>query len=421
LADAAFALALQNLHDPTTRELTVDAWRTNARRFDNFPGHEEPSSQKLLESDGAIRRGFIKAVLNSPETTFDDVHYFMGEALLKAADLEWLLLDIDMAPVDRQPVWAELIALLVTNPANAAPCWDLLLDRKGHVPELGERLQYLTAWDVDHPDSRRSKARWLKDVRRRQRYARRRAVPNPEKLIAEDIEQFHAGNSDRWIALCDHLTLKEGEEYSHDMSHDLSQSPGWERSNEERRVAIRSAARRFLLEHDDGYDSLGQRTDFSDPGYLAVYLLRDEVLRDADLRLAVATKWVDAIVGRLNNAEEHHMEMVALAFGLNPDHCTESLLRRIREDDKNHAHVFAVRAFEKCWNSDLLKRVVELMTSDELKPPSVESILIFLAEVNAQEAAAFVRSMLHNAYAKVAVMRSWEVARADSIPAIRWG
>ena len=70
---------------------------------------------------------------------------------------------------------------------------------------------------------------------------------------------------------------------SHPLDHDLTEFPGWKAADETRRNEIRTAARSFLLNYSDGYAQIGARTNYFEPGYIAVWLLRDEVRRDGTL------------------------------------------------------------------------------------------------------------------------------------------
>jgi len=129
---------------------------------------------------------------------------------------------------------------------------------------------------------------------------------------------------------------------------------------------------------------------------LAIWLLRDRIRTDSELRTAIADKWIDAITGRFNNGEDHHQEMVALAYALNPGRCIQSLLREIKDDDERHGQILALRSYERCWDERLTKTLVALITANQLKPSSVESALVFLSSVDPQAATECVKILLPN-------------------------
>lgn len=396
LADKTMTEAMQQLDDPDTAELAVEVWRQKSQHHLDFGEGDDAEFKRLLQNASNVRLSYVAAILNSPKTTIGDTRRLAWSAsrLLLVADLPWALTQISVAAVDRRDVWAETIRLLA-HPEAAAACWDELLARIESVPELKARFAWLRAYDLDEPEARKLKADWLREERRRAQMQRlRKELPDPESLIQEDLVRIDQGKSACWMDLCDDLRLKENGSFGSGDRYDIITFDGWKAADENRRSQIRHAARCFLIEHDDGYAALGKRTNFSDPGYLAIALLSDEIDTDAELRTAVGTKWIDAITGRFNNGEEEHQRMVTLAYGLSPDRCIEGLLREVRDDDERHGQILALRAYELCWDERLSKTLVDLIQSDTLKLSSIESTLSFLAEVDSSAAVECAKTLL---------------------------
>ena len=190
-----------------------------------------------------------------------------------------------------------------------------------------------------------------------------------------------SGKTWNWINLCDHLFLKEGEtRYS--LHHDVTVTPGWERASEERRAAIRQTAKQFLLEQNDGYEALNKRTNYSDPGYLAIWLLRDEIKRSEELQKAIRKKWIRGIVGYFNNAEEHYQVMVALAYWLNADATVDALGQENEHSYRQQGYAFGWRGFGRTWNPRLSSILGEFALSHRTKRETLISSLCPLFELD---------------------------------------
>ena len=66
--------------------------------------------------------------------------------------------------------------------------------------------------------------------------------------------------------------------------------------------------RNLLIKHSDGYAEIGAPTTYFEPGYIAIWLLRDEIRGDAELKTAVGTKWIDALIGHFNGGSNYYQK-----------------------------------------------------------------------------------------------------------------
>ena len=400
IADKTLAEAACNLSDPEIAQTMVEVWRRKTREFLRFGCERDSDFKGLIERNEPLRLRLVELILNSPGTTTEDVHRLSdtghGDGLLQAKDMRWLLEGIERAPKDCRTAWANGVSALIWRPEAVTPCWDLLLARIEAFPELKDQFAWLRSYNLDEPEARKARALWLRDRRRHARWQKMKPDAAALKdLIQQDVAEIRAGRTCWWVQLCQDMSLKPGETHYHlGVSRDILKLPGWLAAGEELRAFIITSAREFLIQHDDGYSELGMRTNFSDPGYAAIWLLRDHVRAEPDLRKAVADKWIGSIIGFFNNGEADHQEMVALAYEISPERCTQALLREVLDDDCRHGRVLALRAFRLCWNARLTEMLVNLIGSGRMKPGGVESSLAFLAEVDPQAAIEFVTRFL---------------------------
>jgi hypothetical protein len=382
LAHKVICLALSNLQVEAIREGAIRLWREKRRRFEHPRGGDEANDLVELWSNDAIRREFASAVLLHQGTTDEDVSHLLFDVfpLLEPRDLEWVLEQLPAAPAERLPLWIHCVRDLA-YPDNVAKCWDRFLQALEDIPELRAQFAWFRAWQLNEPEARKAKARYLWDERRRRRFRKKRKLPDISDLVDKELAKIANGDSWRWQNLAWYLSLAEGQAlYPAFPHHDVTERHGWQKSDANQRTAITNAAREFLLRHSDGYEVLGHRTNFSDPGYAAIHLLRDEMEQDNDLRTAVGSKWVDAVVGRFHNGEDYHQQLVALVHALNPDKAVDGLLREAEENYQRHGHIFAWRAFARCWNNRLSAMLGAFVLSHVTNRETVISSLCFLLE-----------------------------------------
>jgi hypothetical protein len=155
-----------------------------------------------------------------------------------------------------------------------------------------------------------------------------------------------------------------------------------------------AAARQFLLKHSDGYADVGSRTNYSDPGYIAVWLVRGSVQQDLELRAAIAANWIGALVGHFNDSSEHYQVTSALAYELNPEAALKDFVRQMQEDDDRHGQVLCLHGFSRAWDARFTAAALEFAESGKPKHGSIESILSVVAVFAPDEAAACARRFL---------------------------
>ncbi len=384
LAHRALCLTLSHLEHAPIRDAAIALWLQKRRNFEHPRIGDGSEELETLWADVSIRRSFAFALLNDAKTTDEDVWRLLFDAfaVLEGTDLQWILEQLPRVSANRVPIWVKAVSCLA-RPEHTVKCWDFFLQRIDEIPELANCFSWLRIWHLDEPEARQAKARHLRNERQRKRIHRRLAAPHAQDLIAKDLALIANGEYWAWINLCQDLCLKEGQtHYPAVLQHDITESPAWETSDEAQRAIYRDAARGYLLHHSDGYKALHSRTNFSDPGYVAISLLRDRLSLDAALREAVSKKWINAIVGFFNNGEEHYQQMVELAYCLNPETTTEVLRSEAEDDYQRHGYIFAWRGFRRCWNSQLSAMLAEFAMSHWTNEKTLVSSLCFLFEVD---------------------------------------
>jgi hypothetical protein len=376
LAYTGICLALRNLDRPEIRDSAIRLWKKD---FYRHRSHRTAELEKLRGNE-SIRQSFAFYVLQDPETTKDDVVHLLSVefSLLEGSDFEWLLQVLPTIEESRLAVWVLAIWLLSMR-TNIAKCWDLFLQRLDEVPLLRSKFELLRAWNLDEPIAIQAKADHLLEQQRRQRIESGISASDLEARIEYELKRVSEGEPSSWANLCSYLSLKEGDtHYPQLLPHDVTQMPGWLKSDEKRRTLIKAAANEFLQNCSDDFETLRTRSTFSDPGYLAIWLLRGEFDADAVLRRGVAKNWIHSIVGRFNNGEDHHQEMVALAYRANPDETIDALREEAEESFRRHGYILSWRAFGTCWDARLSAVLGEFAISHSTRREAITTSLCSL-------------------------------------------
>jgi hypothetical protein len=425
LAQAAFVMALKNLHKRSIRKIAVRLWVVKNQHHHPLPNSQESPVVKLFESDVNLRREFVAAIVNDPSTPSDDFHAVNGLrfSIFLRGDFEWALNQIAHCPPDRRAAWATLISY-TSQPDITCACWDLFLQRIEEIPELKAKFNWLRAWDLDEPMARDAKAQWLKHERWREQLEKPKKDFDVEAETKSALTDIAAGKTFRWIQLCYWLALGENETRLWHLKHDMTEYPGWKTADEARRSEISAAARAFLLNHNDGFAEIGAKTNYFDPGCVAIWLLKDEVRKDDALKAAVGTKWIEALLGQLNNGSNHYQETALLAYELNPEVTLRGFLREAKDDDQKHGRIHCLWGFKKAWDSRFTATALDLIRERTLKAESIETLLTFLGPFAPAETAACACELLSPEAIADAMLHDRTVGVLTScigaMPAVAW-
>jgi hypothetical protein len=304
LCMAFLSRGLENIDDSEICEELVKLWTTKARNFREFFRTGDRGDADFVMIGDEPRRKWIAAIINSVgDGSNDRIDLLSWDTyrLLKPEDFCWLLGNLFGAEEESAPAWAKAVRRMILDEQIRIAWWDEFIVGYRRSPALQAEMPWFGEASVDTPARRSEKARWLWHERRwrlrSKRSRNKRKNRDPKAEIDAAIAKISAGESGAFIHLCWALALnEEGQRYGH-LDHNITGYPGWSIITEEQMQFVRGSARRFLLERSDGWEERGTRTNYSDPGVVAIWMLRDEIEVGETLRSAVASKWMEAILG----------------------------------------------------------------------------------------------------------------------------
>jgi hypothetical protein len=382
IADKTFVNALSRLNNTAVADRFVKAWLAKSREH-VLPGQRKESELvKVLEDDTEIRRGALAAILNSPHTTPEDAKRIIRHPLVTLTDLGCFLTTLPEVPKNRREIWAAATARYVHS-VGLTHDWDLFLETLEAVPELRCNFEWLRAWDLDEPLAKRERGDWLKQKELAKQFKENQELPDPEILIEDWLKKAAGGDANAWLAVSNLIFQEPGDHY-YTVRPDITDSCGWKSAGELRRTEIAKLARQFLIKCSDIRGDESSRTRFSEAGYLAIGLLRQQIATDNELRKSVCEKWLLAILDFQNLVPEWHQEMLALAYGLDPNVCLHKLYNEWIEDPQRHAFMRLARDFKKCWDRKLSELM--LLAFGTSTPQMADEIIQLLATVDIDSA-----------------------------------
>jgi hypothetical protein len=378
LCMALLSRGLDKIDDPEICAEMVKLWTTKARNFREFFRTGDRSDSDFVMMKDEPRRKWIASIINSSACTQDDrIEYLSWDTyrLSKPEDFRWLVEKLHDAPENAAPAWAKAVQRMIRDEQIRITWWDEFIDAYRHSPTLQAQMPWFEETSIDTPARRSAKANWLWHERRFERHRHRHRGPDPKTEIDRDMARISAGDSWEFKNLCGALALNEdGHRHGH-LHHHIADYPGWATISAEQKEFVREAARQFLLEQSDGWEELGVRTNYSDPGVVAIWLLRDEIAAVAVLRDAVTSKWIEAILGIRDSSSDHAKDLFSLAYRIHPTKTINGWIREIRRDSERHGHPFAIRRAEKCFDKKLADELIEFIKI--LKDPKSVRMAIY--------------------------------------------
>lgn len=403
LCMALLLRGLEHIDDPAICQELVNLWQVKARKFREFFRTGDRGDSDFNKVKDTSRRKWIAAILNSSASDADDrIDKLSWDTyrLLKPDDFGWLLENLLLATEGLGPVWARAVERLIRDEQVRVAWWDQFINTYHKSPALKNLMSWLEDSAIDTPARRSAKARWLWHERRydrqMRRLAKRQKSPNPKVEIDRVFAQLHAGESWAFIDLCWALSLNENGRAQHHLHHDISEYPQWPVLSDEQRLIIRDAARKFLLERSDGWHEFHARTNYSDPGVVAIWMLRNQIPTDGPLASAIGANWIEAILHDEDSSAEHAKELFALAYCITPKRVIASWMREIRRDLQRHSHPFAIRMAEHCFDPLLGAELVEF-TKSLREPKSTRTTISEISEFDKELAGGLASYLLRHA------------------------
>ena len=381
LSMALLSRGLEKIDDPAICSELMALWTMKSRSFHEFFRNGDRDDSDFLTINDETRHKWITAIIDSttsdPQDRIDSL-LWNNYRLIKPDDFGWLLETMSATATDTAHIWAKVVGRLIWDEKIRVVWWDKFINVYHKSPTLRNEMAWFEKTAIDTPARRSEKAKWLWNERRRDKLIKRRESKNNRDSKTEiecALSEIATGKAWAFMNLCWALTLDERGAYGSHLHHDITNYLGWETLSKEQKEFVSNAARRFLLELSDGWEEFGGKTNYSDPGIVAIWMLREEIESDTALRDTVASKWIETIIRREDSSSGHSKLLFALAYRINPPKAVKGWIREIRRDSERFGHPFAIRRADSCFDETLAKEIISLIKI--LKDPKSIQMAIY--------------------------------------------
>jgi len=358
LAIKMIAMALENLQEPGIRDALIAFWLELYDKYQIHSLDQHEEIKDIFANRPALKRQFFAELVDQwDKDQGRNLSQLFGDVISfdDPADFEWILDQMPAAKKDNRQIWAAVATDLAQwNPKIVTPSWDKLLLRIEEVPELKSRFEWLHAMNLDDPEVRSIRTKWLKRKREQEQFKQRwrRKVSDPAASRTEALKLAETDEPEAWFELWRSLLLKESDSDLRYWNPNVATYPGWELLNAEGKDRARRSARLFLVHHSEVAKEWTPEHYFMWAGVAAVWLLRESVLNDTELRVAISESWVEHCTLRNCPDEEICEVLFAFIYELNPEAAVEALFRSA-DIDAPARHLMALRQAAKCWSPHL--------------------------------------------------------------------
>jgi hypothetical protein len=383
---------------PDLEEPFCRAILARARHFDSVgpQGADLPFGVPVYDADADLRHRLVRALVGLEWAPGVDAAHLVSTAgfLFHPSDRDWLIERLDSAASDQESGrWADILAFMFARAASDAEDISALWDACQSSDSLRERFRRLfEPVELESDQASAARKTWELHQRFERRHERRALSPSPAERVAEGLRRC-LEDASRWWQLTRDLSLEALDtHYSDDWRIDVRAFVGWQSADDNVRAAIVAAAKRFLEEKScRGERWLGRNVIEWDAiaGYRALVLAHFEDREWLSSRPGEFwDRWADVVVAHpaWHESDEIGESLVAMAFHAVPQHCTESLLARVRQEDQDGGGVTCLGRARLVADSRLDQAVGGLASSGGLTPDGTHASLRFLFERN--EAAA---------------------------------
>ena len=387
LAKAGVTLGLARFRELEIQRRLARLWWRERRDHHGspFPTEGEEGGKTLTQwlQDTELRRKFVNEVASIvARDTERDKRPFMIAEFGCADDFEYHLDRLKNAPESLKRIYAELV-IASWDCIKHASLLGKLLAVHSASRELQQVMPWFRTWPLDDSATQKQKAthyeheEWSKNAT-----ARRKPKIKPETAWKQSYAALVAKKPYSLLNLIKNLFYHgHGPKDEATERHDLRTSPGWKFFTAKKKAVILAASRQFVLTvPGNPHHPVGGNNEWDELAYRMLYALRDEIDTDSMMAAAVKQHWLPIIFDEFSNADEHHLQMVAIAYRLDSA-AIQTLLRAklVRAAGEQSGHCYVLREFARCWEPTLAQLVVEVAANEIANAQTVRCIADHLA------------------------------------------
>jgi hypothetical protein len=402
LGKHSFAIALSNLDDPEIAEMAACEW---LRVVEHSYGWQIDSHSEIanrIKWSAETRHNLAVVVIGKLSgDNFDPWHFWDRSVfpLVLEEDLEWLLRFTINCPDDQFALVGTILRIGLQNygPKFFAENSELVMEFYKEEPKIQEVLKFdLGPWDLCAPWVQNVKAEHLKQTLYRARLQEKRQLNPPLAVAVTEALDRLRYDSSIWVRLAELLEFDEDWKRAKSTQGDIP--PGWLTLNDSQKIVARCGAREFLIENKPSITEPGQRTNFSNAGFVAAALLVDTLDSDEELATAFREKWTRTVVQHWSShGFQLRGALLKISYRLAPEQTLELMRENIlHQGTTTQGIVSVVQGVEEISDACVPAMIWECVTTHELLPNAIRDLVKFLTDHKWEWFFPFLESVLNH-------------------------
>ena len=354
--------------------------RTKLRQQQLPLGIDDSEWKESVENGPSNRRQLADLLVGASGMTADEINRFQVHRFipLKMDDCLWFIQRVESTTGATRALWVKLVRLFwptVTDTVHR----DDFMDACQRLLELGAEIQWPCVLQLGSEEAKQWRETWQWQKRNEEEAKNRPRKPTAQELFDAALASARAAWK-HWRKLGWELQRDESDADPYSANLDPTNKYRWKACGDVEREQIVGCAREFLV--NAAAADLMQRSDDEFPVDVtwALWLVKDRLAADADLRDAVKSKWFEALFAQPHYGVHEEQVLTQVGVELNaagaPD-CLRKRLMRTLSGKLGLANVLS--GFKLSWKAEFTPVLVDFIQREKLAGLNLSSAIRFLA------------------------------------------
>jgi len=375
---------------------------------DDLIESREISFKQLLEEDDVKRRLLLEAVISIIPNSEGEPWWLAGGSEYTPLtplkqDFLWLIERLQTSESENiQRIYAKLIHWKLDR--HSADQRSAVLIASQNIPILrDEFLPELEAILLPSSSTDQEKLEYIKHQEMTLKNKQKLLEPPPKARISTYLSQFETGSVAAWWYLCREMTLLPTSTHYHErFESDITTLPGWQEADEETRLRIIAAAKKYIDQGDPETNAWFGTNSFhysALAGYKALRLLSTkEPNFIATITAKIWEKWAAIILDYPNAREDKdkniRRRLIKEAYQNAPHEFVRALIILIDHENAEHRSIDINSELNACWDERLASVLFDKIQDERLTTKSLGNLLKDLLVNQFDRAKAFAESLI---------------------------
>ena len=341
---------------------------------------DEPEWKESVEDVQSRRRQLAELFVAAAGMTPQEIRQLAFYRLIpvRVDDCAWYLQRLEASSGERRVLWVQLARYFWPSVLDTT-YRDNFMDACERIPELGVNLNWPIAIQLNSTEAVDCREFCVAQKRHEEEMKRQPRKPSAQEVFDAALA---AAMSDwrRWYNLGWELQRGEDGRDLCSANPDPTKKYRWQVCADTVKEEIFGCARAFLISGTP--EELPKREDGENAVcvFWALWLAKDRLLADEELRVAVTEKWFEALFAQPFHGASEEQILTGIGVALDPlrgAECLHNRLSRTSSGKVGMANILS--SFESCWRSEFTSVLIDFVGEQNVAGSNLSSAIMFLA------------------------------------------